>query len=204
MLDFTTMDMIIIGLILFLSLKGLVNGFIREFFSFMGLIGGVYIASRVSTQAGEFINANIFPIENEPALKLAGFVAVLIAVWLVANMLSSIFEKISTEEVGFLSRIFGYAMALAKWVAIVGLIFASVQDVELISKKLEKQTQSSQLTPQLKEIGAILLNLESRKTELEEVVPPLPPLNQEKGTGGIDLEAYEMDLNTTNPLSLEE
>ena len=35
--DFNTVDMIIVGLVLFLSLKGLVNGFIKELFNFVGL-----------------------------------------------------------------------------------------------------------------------------------------------------------------------
>ncbi|HIC77864.1 MAG TPA: CvpA family protein, partial [Sulfurovum sp.] len=48
MIDFNTVDMIIAGLILFLSLKGLVNGFIRELFNFIGLIIGVAVATRMN------------------------------------------------------------------------------------------------------------------------------------------------------------
>ncbi len=177
MLDFTTIDMIIIGLILFLSLKGLVNGFIKELFSFIGLIGGVAIASRMNATVGDFINSNIFPIENEPALKLAGFVAILLTIWMVSNLISSIFDN---KEPGFISRILGYALTLMRYTAIFALILASVQNVDLISKKLEKHTEGSQSVPMLKELGEQLLNMEVEKTE------------------DINLQSFKMDHNDTN------
>jgi len=186
MLDFSTVDMIIIGLILFLSLKGLANGFIKELFSFIGLIGGVAVAARINGHVGDIISNNIFPIENEPALKLAGFVATLLAIWLIANMISSIFEKSGSEELGFFSRILGYAIALLRYIAIFALIMASVQNVELISKKLETHAQNSQVIPLLQELGATLLNMDARQATNQKKEDP------------IDLNAFKMDQNESN------
>jgi len=179
MLDFTTVDIIIVGLILFLALKGLVNGFMKELLSFIGLIGGVALASRLNTTVGELINNNIFPIENDPALKLAGFLAVLIGVWLLANMLSSLLG--GSDDVGFVSRILGYAISVIRYTAIFGVIIASVQDVDLIRKKIEKHAQGSQLIQPLQAVGEKLLNMQMRKDE-------------EK----INLDAYNLDLNRTH------
>ena len=181
MLDFTTVDIIIVGLILFLSLKGLVNGFMKEILSFIGLIGGVALASRLNTKVGEFINANVLPIENDPALKLAGFVAVLLGVWLIANMLASLIGG-SDEEVGFISRILGYGVSIVRYIAIFGLIFASVQDVDLLAKKLEKHAQGSQLIAPLQQIGEKLLNMPARQA------------NEQR----IDLDTYNFDINHSN------
>ena len=183
MLDFTTVDMIIIGLILFLSLKGLVNGFIKELFSFIGIIGGVAIASRMNASVGDFINTNLFPIENEPAVKLAGFVAILLVVWMISNLISSIFDN---DEPGFFSRILGYGLTLMRYTAIFALIIASVQNIDLISKKLEKHAEGSQSIPMLKELGEKLLNMEVTKTT-----------SQEK-TESINLQSFKMDHNDTN------
>jgi membrane protein required for colicin V production len=180
MLDFTTLDMLIIGLILFLSLKGLIDGFIKELFSFIGLIGGVAVAARMNGTVGNFISNNILPIENEPALKLTGFIALLLAVWLIANMISSIFEKVTSKEVGFLSRILGYGVTILKYTAIFALIMASIQNVELISKKLKPHTQNSQTMPILKELGDSLLNITERQNQTAQKNP-------------IDLNAFDMD-----------
>jgi membrane protein required for colicin V production len=181
MVDFSMIDMIIVGLILFLSLKGIVNGFLKELFNFIGLIGGVYFASRMNDSVGEFINVNIFPVENEPALKLVGFIAVFFAIWMVANLVSSIFEKTLPIEVDFFSRILGYALTILRYVAIFALIIASLQNVEMIAEKLAKHSTDSQVIPTLHDVGVDLLNI----TEVN-------------ATKEIDLQSFNMEQNDTN------
>ncbi|NEW60019.1 CvpA family protein [Sulfurovum sp. bin170] len=189
MVDFSMVDIIIVGLILFLSLKGLVNGFLKELFNFIGLIGGVYFASRMNATVGEFINSNIFPVENEPALKLVGFISILLAIWMVANLISSIFEKTLPTGVDVFSRIFGYALTIVRYIAIFALIIASLQNVELIAKKLAKHSANSQIIPTLNEIGVDLLNMKSREANAT------MELNTTKE---IDLESFNMEQNDTN------
>jgi len=189
MIDFNTVDMIIAGLILFLSLKGLVNGFIKELFNFIGLIVGVAVAARMNITVGQFISENIFPIANDPALKLVGFVTVLVAIWIVSSLFSSIIEKLSSDEVGFFSRILGYILTILRYVAIFAIILVSVKNVDLISKKLETFSQDSKIITSLDEIGTKLLYmdvaLENNGTKTD----------KEK----IDLDSYPMmDTNETN------
>jgi len=157
MIDFNTVDMIIAGLILFLSLKGLVNGFIRELFNFIGLIIGVAVATRMNMTVGQFISDNIFPIANEPALKMVGFVTVLVAIWVLSTLFSSILESLSSDEVGFFSRILGYILT---YVAIFAIILVAVKDVDLISKKLDTYSQDSKIIASLDEIGTKILDME--------------------------------------------
>ncbi|SFV71860.1 Putative integral membrane protein [hydrothermal vent metagenome] len=189
MVDFSMVDMIILGLILFLSLKGLVNGFLKELFNFIGLIGGVYFASRLNATVGEFINSNIFPIENEPALKLVGFIFILLVIWVVANLISSIFEKTLPDGVDILSRVLGYALTIVRYVAIFALIIASLQNVELIANKLAKHSKNSQIMPTLNKIGFELLNIKNREANATE------ELNISKA---IDLQSFKMEQNETN------
>ena len=189
MVDFSMVDMIIIGFILFLSLKGLVNGFIKEFFNFIGLVGGVYFASRMNETVGKFINTNLFPVENEPALKLVGFVSIFFIIWMITNIISSIFEKTLPLGVDFFSRILGYALTVVRYIVIFALIITSLQNVEIIAKKLAKQSANSQLMPTLNEIGADILNMEVR--ELNATLD----LNETKE---IYLPSFKVDENDTN------
>ena len=39
-------DLVVVALVLVLGIKGLLNGFIKEIFGIIGLIGGVIVASR--------------------------------------------------------------------------------------------------------------------------------------------------------------
>ena len=183
------LDMVIIGLVFFLSLKGLVNGFIKEFFNFIGLIGGVYFASRMNMVVGEFVSGNVFPIKDEPFLKLAGFVSVFLAIWIFSNLVSSIFEKTLPEEVSFVSRILGYALTILRYIAIFAIIITSIQNVELIAEKLTKHSADSQVIPTLNEIGVDLLNMEGRD------INNTAEINATKDK--IDLQSFDIDNNKT-------
>ena len=74
-------DITIIILVVLMAIKGLMNGFLREIFGFVGLIGGIFIASRSAVLIAHAIDKNIFHLENFAALKLIGFLAVLALVW---------------------------------------------------------------------------------------------------------------------------
>ena len=45
-------DLIVVALITILGLKGLFRGFTKEFFALIGIVGGVFVASRLSKDAG--------------------------------------------------------------------------------------------------------------------------------------------------------
>ena len=186
MIDFNTVDMIIAGLILFLSLKGLVNGFTRELFNFIGLIVGVAVAARMNITVGQFISENIFPIANEPALKMVGFVTVLVAIWVISTLFSSIMESLSSDEVGFFSRILGYILTILRYVAIFAIILVSVKNVDLISKKLEKYSSDSKIITSLDEIGTKILNMEENNN------------TNNSTTEKINLNSYIIENNETN------
>lgn len=157
-MELQAFDIIIVGLILFLSLKGIVTGFTKELFNFIGLVGGIALASRVNIEVGEFLSQNIFPLDNEPSLKLVGFVATLLAVWLVFTVISSIFESASSEEIGFFSRTLGYLLTIARYIAIFSIIIVGIGQSDYLSEKLSKHYEKSQLFPILKNIGTELLN----------------------------------------------
>jgi uncharacterized membrane protein required for colicin V production len=196
MIDFNSVDMIIAGLILFLSLKGLVNGFTKELFNFIGLIVGIAVAARMNITVGQFISENIFPIENDPALRMVGFVTVLVAIWVISTLFSSIIDSVSSDEVGFFSRILGYILTILRYVAIFSIILVSVKNVDLISKKLEVYSQDSKMMSSLNEIGNKLLNREEEE--------PIKENNETKNenhkiqTEKINLKNYDIESNQTN------
>jgi uncharacterized membrane protein required for colicin V production len=196
MIDFNSVDIIIAGLILFLSLKGLVNGFTKELFNFIGLIVGIAVAARMNITVGQFISENIFPIENDPALRMVGFVTVLVAIWVISTLFSSIIDSVSSDEVGFFSRILGYILTILRYVAIFSIILVSVKNVDLISKKLEVYSQDSKMMSSLNEIGNKLLNREEEE--------PIKENNETKNenhkirTEKINLKNYDIESNQTN------
>lgn len=82
MQDISIFDIVVIAITLLLGLKGLFRGFIKEVFGLIGIIGGIFIASRLATTVGEII-APVLALKNDSSIQLMGFIVGLIAFWLV-------------------------------------------------------------------------------------------------------------------------
>ena len=162
-------DMIIVGLVLFLAIKGLVNGFTQEFFNFVALIGGVAIAARIHTIAGEKIaELNIFPHITTEVQNFIGFLTTLIIIWSVISFIASIIGKLSSKGPGFVSRFVGYIVGIVRYIAIFSLIIFGISKADFLRENLSKYYEKSQLFVPMSEMGAKLLNLGGNQTEVKD------------------------------------
>lgn len=107
-------DIIVGGLVILLGLKGLLKGFVKEFFALVGIVGGVFIASRTANEVGTFVNG-IIPMQNDNTILLAGFVTALGLFWIVAYFLGSILEKMFTlSGLGIFDKLLGFVFGAGK------------------------------------------------------------------------------------------
>ena len=198
MIDFNYFDITIGAIILILGIKGFMNGFIKEVFGLVGLVGGVYFASRLAETAATFIDTNFLHLENAALLKLLGFLAILIIIWLSATILGSIFSKLtSASGLGFLNRLFGFIAGGGKYFLIFALIVTALSNVTLVKDNLEKYVQDSVLYPYLKKAGSSIINLDPKVLGLEtssatEVLKEVVNLNETNST-----EVSTKEKNTT-------
>jgi len=168
MMDFHIVDMVIVGLILFLAIKGLVNGFSKELFNFLGLIGGIAVAARIHEIIGNLIaEQNLLPNVATNYQKVIGFIAVFIAIWIIFNLISSVVEKFSSNETGIISRILGYIIGIARYGFIFALIIFGLNNTSFLKEKFAKHYEESQLFNPMAKIGEKLLNREGNQTITE-------------------------------------
>jgi|GEM_PF-1394685 len=165
-MDFDMVDMIIVGLILFLAIRGLVNGFSKELFNFLALVGGVAVAARAYTSVGEFINQqNILPAMNLDFQKFIGFAVILVVIWVVLSLISSIITQFTSTEPGFISRFLGYIVGVARYVFIFSLIVFGISNSDFLRKNLSKHYAGSQLFVPMATIGTQLLNMDEQQSK---------------------------------------
>jgi membrane protein required for colicin V production len=158
-MGFHIVDMIIVGLVLFLAVRGLVNGFSKELFNFLALIGGIAIAARTHSAVGKFIaEQNILPDLSSDFQKLVGFATVLILILIIFNIISSLRTKFRTESPGFFSRFFGYLIGVARYIFIFSLIIFGINNADFLREKLAKHYEGSQLFAPMIQLGGELLN----------------------------------------------
>ena len=155
-----SIDITIIVLIILMAIKGLMNGFLREIFGFVGLIGGIFIASRSAVLIAHTIDKNIFHLENFAALKLIGFLAVLALVWGLSAFIGNLIVGVSKEgSHSTLDRFFGFMVAGIKYLLIFSLIISALFRSPLVKENMTKTIQQSRLYPTLDRVGAALINL---------------------------------------------
>jgi len=168
MMDFNYFDVSIASIVLLLAIKGFINGFVKEAFGILGLIGGVYLASRKADLAGDFIHNNFLALDNPSLLKLLGFLAILIIVWLSFSLIGMLISKLlSASGLGFFNRLLGFLAGGGKYFLIFALIVTALSNVKLFKDNIEKYVKDSVLYPYLKETGAYIINLEASKLTLD-------------------------------------
>ncbi len=158
-------DIIVVVLVSLLGLKGLFHGFIKEVFSLFGLVGGVFVASRLSTQTGELVNT-VFKFDNNNTLVLVGFIVALLIfsllVYIVGILISNI---LSASGLGIFDRLFGFIFGAGKIFLLFAIIAYAVSQINFINKNLTKKLKTSEVFPLLKSTGSFIIKLDTTKLE---------------------------------------
>jgi len=162
MMDFNYFDVTIASIVLILGIKGFMQGFIKEAFGLVGLVAGVYFASRFSQVAASFIDAHFLHLDNPTLLTLIGFLTILVLIWMGTTMLGSIFSNLTDKSgLGFINRLLGFIAGGGKYLLIFALIVTALSNVTLVKDNLEKYVNDSILYPYLKKAGSYLINIDT-------------------------------------------
>lgn len=155
------LDLISIALILFLGIKGFFRGFVKETFGLIGIIGGIYVASRYAQPLGEYLDINFLHLQNKGSLYLIGFIASLIAFWLVAVMIGGMLGKlVSSSGLGIVDKIFGFAVGGAKVFLIFSIIIYVLTSIPMFKSSVEKIFEGSIMYPIFTKVGAQIVKLD--------------------------------------------
>jgi membrane protein required for colicin V production len=161
MQDFSIFDLIIISVTLILGLKGLFRGLIKEIFGIVGIIGAIFVASRISKDVGDII-APILAIQSEATTKLIGFIIALIGFWLIVYVLGVIVSKIfSASGLGVVDRIFGFLFGAAKVFLIFSVIAYALYQVQSFRKLIDEKFANSYVMPHLISVGSYIIKLDT-------------------------------------------
>jgi len=158
-------DIIVLSLILILGLKGLFRGLIKELFGLIGIVGGVFIASRLAKNVGDIAN-NIIPIDNESTRLLVGFVATLVIFWIIAYVLGVVLEKVfSASGLGIFDRLLGFVFGAGKIFLLFAIISYAVTQVKMINDNLQPKLQNSVVFPLLTKTGNYIIKLDTSNVQ---------------------------------------
>jgi len=169
-MDFNYFDLIVAVIILLLGLKGILNGFFKELFGLIGIVGGIFIASRVSGDVGAFLNENIFHFESQALINFSGFLLILALFWLAMVGLGHLFKKLGAMSgLGPLDRIAGFVFGSGKFFFIAAVIAYALNNIAAVRDNIREPLKNSILFPILVKTGSYIMHLDTealqQKTE---------------------------------------
>lgn len=160
-MSFSYFDIIISIIVLFLGLKGIINGFFKELFGLLGIIGGIFVASRVGDDAGIVISDTIFKFESSAATDFTGFLVTLILFWLLMVGVGLIFKKLSSlSGLGIFDKILGFIFSAGKFFLIAAVIAHAAYNIKAMRANVDSIMQNSFLFPALVKTGGVIMKLD--------------------------------------------
>jgi membrane protein required for colicin V production len=175
------LDLISLGLIAFLGLKGFFRGFVKETFGLIGIIGGIYFASRFAGKFGDYINQNIYQVQNPQSLKLIGFIGALLAFWLAAVAIGAMLGKlVNSSGLGIVDKILGFGVGGAKVFLIFSVIIYVLTSIPIFRSTIESAFSGSMMYPYFKEWGSKIVKLSPEEISNQNAQTQKPIMDDEE------------------------
>lgn len=154
-------DIVAASIILLLGLKGILNGFFKEVFGLVGIIGGIFIASRAGDNVGEYLNTLIFNFSSPSAVSFLGFITTLSGFWILMVLIGYIFKRLSSlSGLGGFDRILGFVFGASKFFLIASVIAHAAYNIKSVKSSMESFMQTSVLFPVMVDAGAFIMKMD--------------------------------------------
>lgn len=161
-MDLNYFDVAVGSIVLLLGLKGLLNGFSKEVFGMIGIVGGVFVASHLGGYIGKILNELLFHFETATAINLMGFVFALGIFWLLMVALGSGFKKLSTlSGLGAVDQVLGFVVGSSKFFFILSIIVYALFSVTAIRENFEEKMADSIFYEPMMATGNFILHIET-------------------------------------------
>jgi len=159
--NYSYFDIIVSVVILFLGLKGILNGFFKELFGLLGIVGGIFIASRVGDDVGQYLSDLIFKFSSHAAITFTGFLVTLAGFWLFMVLVGVIFKKLSSiAGLGIFDRILGFIFGASKFFLIASVIAFATYNVKAMRSTIDSAMQDSVVFPILVKTGDFIMQID--------------------------------------------
>lgn len=160
-MDFNYFDLIVCIIILLLGLKGIINGFFKELFGLVGIIGGIFVASRVGDSVGLYLSDLIFKFDNQSAIGFTGFLATLAVFWILMIFLGMVFKKLSSlSGLGAVDKLLGFFFGVGKFFFIAAVIVHALYNINAIRSQFDDVMKNSFMFPIMDEVGGFIMKLD--------------------------------------------
>jgi len=154
-------DIVAAVIILLLGLKGIMNGFFKEVFGLIGIVGGLFVASRLGDNVGVFLNDLVFNFSSPSAISFTGFLATLVVFWILMLLIGYAFKTLtSLSGLGPVDRLLGFVFGASKFFFIAAVIAHAAYNIKAVRSTLDSTLANSILFPIMVETGGFIMKMD--------------------------------------------
>lgn len=155
-------DVAVGSIVLLLGLKGLMNGFSKELFGLIGIVGGLFVASHIGGPIGSFLNESLLHFETSTAVNLVGFVFTVAIFWLLMVALGAGFKRLSSlSGLGIVDQVLGFFVGASKFFFIMSVIVYALFSVTAIRENFGDKMKDSIFFEPMVATGDFILHIET-------------------------------------------
>ena len=177
MANVSMFDIISLTLVLVLGIKGIINGFVKEVFGLLGIIGGIFCASRYASEAGKLIHEHVHAFGNQASLYLFGFIAVLIIVWIACIFLGYLIaQALSISGLSSIDKLAGFVVGSMKIFFVFSVFAVTLSNIDFIKTRIEPYVSQSMMFPLFLDTGRYIVKLDTNNM-LESLQPNKEKVN---------------------------
>lgn len=156
-------DIGIIIIIAFLGLRGLRNGLIHEIMGVIGVILGIYFASKYCVTFAHYLNLAGLNFENKHVLWLLAFILILAAIWIGSLVVGSIVARfiVVLPEIAIINYFGGYVFSALKYFVILCVVVYGLTQIGFLTKPIQNLTEGTKSYPIMYELAEKIMNTET-------------------------------------------
>ena len=138
------LDLIIIIPVVLLFIRGISKGFIFELVSLIGLVLGILAAYYFAGYVQDFLK-DYFSVK-EQTLRIIAYVVIFLVVYLIIYLIGKTIEKsIDMMAMGWLNKLLGAIIGLAKGIVLVGIILFIIEKADPGEKVIKTQAKEKSM-----------------------------------------------------------
>lgn len=151
----------IVVVLVLLSIRGIWQGLIRGSASFLGIILGVFYASRFYQNVGEWFAKTLYDFQSPEINYLIGFLILITIIWAACLVIGEIvFRMIKLTPLTALDGALGLLFGFAKAFVIISVIIFGISQVGWLKNFSQNLENKSSLFPIMKKLAIDIMNLE--------------------------------------------
>ncbi|RDU61236.1 CvpA family protein [Helicobacter sp. MIT 14-3879] len=156
-------DIGIIVIVLLLGLRGLKNGLVHEIMSMVGVILGIYLASKYCVELSKYLKLAGLELQNETILWSLAFIIIFSFIWIGFLVVGTVIARfiVAMPELAIINYFGGYIFSALKYFVILCVLVYAFSQIGFLKAPIKDFTKDTTSYPIMYEVAEKIMSLET-------------------------------------------